>query len=97
MQAYFTEGTDIADQEQLVALATEVGLDDETARAWLSGDAGRDEVADSLEFAANNGLGSVPTYVFDRRIAVPGAQDPDTFLMVMERVASTDGPVQFED
>lgn len=97
MQAYFTEGTDIGDLETLVGLAAEVGLDDETARAWLLGDGGTEEVADSLEFAAANGLASVPTYVFDRRIAVPGAQDADTFAMIMERVASTDGPAQFED
>jgi predicted DsbA family dithiol-disulfide isomerase len=96
MQAYFTEGTDVADPETLVALAAEVGLDAETARAWLAGDGGGEEVADSLEFAASNGLGSVPTYVFDRRIAVPGAQDPDTFVMVMERVTATDGPIQFD-
>ncbi len=97
MQAYFTEGTDIGALETLVALAAEVGLEAETARAWLLGDGGTEEVADSLEFAANNGLGSVPTYVFDRRIAVPGAQDPDTFVMIMERVIATDGPAQFED
>ncbi|MEL6981281.1 MAG: DsbA family oxidoreductase [Actinomycetota bacterium] len=97
MQAYFTEGTDVGDLETLVGLAVEVGLDGETARAWLLGEGGNEEVADSLEFAAANGLGSVPTYVFDRRIAVPGAQDPDTFVMIMERVASTDGPAQFED
>jgi len=92
MRAYFIEGTDIGDRETLVALATEVGLDPETARAWLAGDGGRDEVADSLEFAAANGLTSVPTYVFDRRIAVPGAQEAETFVRVMERVAATDGP-----
>lgn len=96
MRAYFTEGTDVGDLEQLVSLGQEVGLEAETARAWLLDGAGRDEVADSLEFAAGNGLGSVPTYVFDRRVAVPGAQDPDTFAMVMARVASTDGPAQFD-
>jgi predicted DsbA family dithiol-disulfide isomerase len=92
MRAYFVEGTDIGDRETLVALAAEVGLDAGTARSWLAGDGGRDEVADSLEFAAANGLASVPTYVFDRRIAVPGAQEAETFVRVMERVAATDGP-----
>jgi predicted DsbA family dithiol-disulfide isomerase len=96
MLAYFSEGTDIGDPDTLIGLAEEVGLDRETTRAWLAGDGGRDEVADSLEFAAANGLGSVPTYVFDRRVAVPGAQDPETFLLVMQRVASTDGPIQFD-
>ncbi len=97
MRAYFTEGADIGDTEALVTLAADVGLEAETARAWLAGDGGNDEVADSLEFAAANGLGSVPTYVFDRRVAVPGAQDPDTFVMIMERVASTEGPTQFDE
>lgn len=96
MRAYFTEGTDIGDTDVLVELATEVGLDPEAARTWLDNDEGRNEVADSLDFAAANGLGSVPTYVFDRRVAVPGAQDPETFLMVMQRVAATDGPAQFD-
>ena len=92
MRAYFTEGTNIGDHDTLVRLATEVGMDPETSRAWLAGDGGRSEVADSLEFAASNGLASVPTYVFDRRIAVPGAQEAETFVRVMERVAATDGP-----
>ena len=33
------------------------------------------------------GITAVPTYVFDGRWSVPGAQDPDTFLRVLERVA----------
>ena len=61
MQAYFTEGTDIGDRETLVSLAEEVGLDGETVRSWLSGDGGNDDVADSLVFAAANGVASVPT------------------------------------
>lgn len=95
MAAYFTEGTNIGDDQILVGLAAEVGIEAGTARAWLAGDGGRNEVAESLEFAADNGLGSVPTYVFDRRVAVPGAQDPDTFLTIMRRVIDTEGPEQF--
>jgi len=94
MAAYFTEGIDVADVDQLVDFAVEVGMDAETARAWLEGDGGRAEVAESLEFAADNGLTSVPTYVFDRRVALPGAQSPETFARVLSRIASTDGPEQ---
>ncbi len=97
MQAYFTEGADLGRPEILVELAAECGLDAEVTAAWLTGEGGRAEVAASLEFAADNGLTSVPTYVFDRRVAVPGAQDPSTFVTIMERVASTDGPAQFFD
>lgn len=85
MAAYFTEGKAIGTVEELVALAAEVGIDDEQARAWLQGDAGRDEVAAQLEFAADNGLTGVPTFVFDRAVAVPGAQQPELFVQILER------------
>jgi predicted DsbA family dithiol-disulfide isomerase len=94
MKAYFTEGGDIGDHEVLIGYCVEVGMDAETCRAWLEGDAGRAEVAESLEFCAANGLASVPTYVFDRRVALPGAQPPETFARILERVASTEGPEQ---
>ena len=94
MAAYFTEGVDVGDMDQLIGFAVEVGLDDEVARAWLQSDAGQEEVAESLEFAASNGLTGVPTYVFDRRVALPGAQSPETFARVLDRIANTDGPAQ---
>lgn len=94
MLAYFTEGVDINNIGRLVAMAEEVGIDAETARTWLDGDGGRAEVAESLEFAADNGLTSVPTYVFDRRVALPGAQPPETFARVLDRIAATEGPEQ---
>lgn len=94
MQAYFTEGADIGDHEVLIGHGVEVGMDAEVCRAWLDEDRGRAEVVESLEFCAANGLASVPTYVFDRRVAVPGAQPTETFARILERVAATDGPEQ---
>jgi predicted DsbA family dithiol-disulfide isomerase len=35
--------------------------------------------------AANLGCTGVPFFVFDRAFAVPGAQDPDTFLVTLQR------------
>ena len=36
--------------------------------------------------AAENEISAVPTFVFDGRWAVPGAQDPDTFVNVIRRL-----------
>ncbi len=44
-------------------------------------------MAGDLTEALELGITAVPTYVFDGRWSVPGAQDPDTFLRVLERVA----------
>ncbi len=94
LHAYFAEGADIGDRDVLVGQAESVGIDSEVARSWLAGDGGRVEVATSLEFAAANGITSVPTYVFDRRVSVPGAQPPEVFVRVLQQVHASDGPEQ---
>lgn len=85
LAAYFTEGKAIGDLDVLIELAVEVGLDEEDCRQWIDGGRGRDEVLEHLDFAASNGLTSVPTYVFDRQVAVPGAQNSELFLQVLEK------------
>lgn len=85
LAAYFTEGQAIGDHETLIGLAAEVGIDPDQARAWLADGGGRDEVADQLDGAADRGLMGVPTFVFDQRISVEGAQHADTLVLVMER------------
>ncbi len=85
LAAYFTDGLAIGDPDVLVELAAEVGLDADEARRWLDGSLGGGHVTEDLEFALDNGITSVPTYVFDGRLAVPGAQEPDLFLKVLER------------
>ena len=49
---------------------------------------GTDELTEALRFAADNEITAVPTYVIDRRWSIPGAQDPDTFVQVIKRLAA---------
>jgi predicted DsbA family dithiol-disulfide isomerase len=86
LRAYFTEGRDIADHEVLVAVAETTGLDGERVRAFLAGDEGGDEVRAEILEGLERGVNAVPTFVFEGVWAVPGAQDPDTMLAVLERV-----------
>ena len=78
-----------ADQliDRVTTLAAECGLDHDEVLGYLASDAGQAEVATDLTEAFELGITAVPTYVFDGRWSVPGAQDPDTFLRVLERVA----------
>ena len=87
LRAYFTEGGNVGDPDTLAGLAAECGLDREEVLGFLASDAGAAEVAGDLTEALELGITAVPTYVFDGRWSVPGAQEPDTFLRVLERVA----------
>jgi len=88
MRAYFSEGQDIGLLDSLVGFGAEVGLDPELSRGWLQGDGGRREVADQLVFAADAGIHSVPTFVIDRAIGIPGAQPAEVFVEVLEKAAA---------
>ena len=88
LKAYFTDGLDIGDPEVLATCAAEVGFDAHRVRAFLDSDDGVLEVRADLEFAANEGITAVPTFVLNGQWAVPGAQDADTFVNVLRRMAS---------
>jgi len=86
LQAYFVDGDNVGEPDTLAQLARSAGLDDAQIAAVLEGDAGTAEVREQLEQAADLGITAVPTFVFEGRWTVPGAQDADTFLAVFRKV-----------
>jgi len=88
LHAYFMDGLDVGDPDVLADCAAEVGLDRNEVRSFLDTDAGLAEVRAEIEAAAELEITAVPTYVFDRKWMVPGAQDPDTFASVLRRVVA---------
>jgi predicted DsbA family dithiol-disulfide isomerase len=88
LRAYFIDGLDVGDPDVLAVCATDVGLDHDQVLAFLQSSDGMSELADDLRLAAEMEITAVPTYVFDGRWMVPGAQDPDTFVAVLRRVVA---------
>jgi len=87
LRAYFTDGRDVGDTETLVGLAAEAGVDPDLARKWLTGDEGIEETAEAIQYARRLGIQAVPTFVFDGKYAVQGAQETDVFLSALAEVA----------
>ncbi|MBO9539764.1 DsbA family oxidoreductase [bacterium] len=85
-KAQFTDGGNVADPAALLALATGVGLDAERTRAFLASDAGASEVREELEEGHALGITGVPTFVFEGKWGVSGAQEAETFLRILEQV-----------
>ncbi len=88
LRAYFTDGLDVGDPDVLAACAADVGLDPDRVRAFLTSDDGVLEVREQLDHAAEQGITAVPTFVIDGTWAIPGAQDVDTFVQVLRRLAT---------
>lgn len=86
MSAYFTEGRHLGRDDELVALAADVGLDADEARAALSEPRHEQAVNADIVRAQMLGIQGVPFFVFDSRYGVSGAQAPEAFAQVIERV-----------
>ena len=86
-RAYFTDNRDLADHAVLAELAGEAGLDAERAAAALATDAYAEEVRADERQAGELDIHAVPTFVIEGRWAIPGAQDIDTFVELLERAA----------
>jgi predicted DsbA family dithiol-disulfide isomerase len=88
LQAYFTDGLNIGDQDVLASCAAEVGFDRDAVIEFLASDGGTAEVAGELAEGRDEGITAVPTFVFDGRWAVPGAQEPETYAQVLRKMAT---------
>lgn len=88
LKAYFTDGLDIGDRDVLAQCAGDAGLDQAEAAAFLAGRHGVTEVRHDIDEARELGISAVPTFVIEGKWAVPGAQDPETFVQVLRKLAA---------
>lgn len=87
LRAYFEDGLDIGGIDVLAACAQDVSVDRDLAAAYLGSDAGVSELADELLFAAQNDITAVPTFIFDDKWIVPGAQDVAVFERILMKLS----------
>ncbi len=84
MAAFFVDGEDIGDWSVLAGAAERLGFDGDEAWAMLRTDAEAAAVRSSDALARQMGLQAVPCYVFERRYALAGAQEPQSFLPLLD-------------
>ncbi len=85
--AYFLRGEDIGERSVLEALASSVGLTAADVDRALTDESVRSATAQSDQQAREIGVQGVPFFIFDRRLAVSGAQDPEVLLDAMQQAA----------
>lgn len=86
-RAYFTEGRSVFDQDSLVELGSEVGLDPDEVRDALREGRYEPDVDEDLDIARRVGITGVPFFVFDAKYGLSGAQESSVFLEALDKVA----------
>lgn len=85
-RAYFTEGANIADPDNLRVWAVEAGAEEDLAAEAIAAGAGREQVIADLEQASARDITGVPCFVIEDRAVIPGAQDVETLKIMLTRV-----------
>jgi len=87
---FFQEQGSFSNVADLLKCVEKVGLDKERAREILRSNEYESDVKSGLKFAYQNGIQSVPTYIFDEQYVVTGGQPIDTFVQVLNQVRQKD-------
>jgi predicted DsbA family dithiol-disulfide isomerase len=83
--AFFIDGRDVGDRDELARIAAESGFDSADAARMLDSDALSDRVAATQQRARELGVSGVPFFIFNDRVAVSGAQEPATLVAAIEQ------------
>jgi predicted DsbA family dithiol-disulfide isomerase len=87
-RAYFTEQQSLFDQQTLVELGADAGLNRDEMAAALREKRYANAVDMDIDVAHRLGVTGVPFYVINDRYGISGAQAPETFLDVLQRGAA---------
>jgi predicted DsbA family dithiol-disulfide isomerase len=85
--AHFQQRRDVSDPAVLLDVAAGAGLDRAAARAALDDDALAQEVREEERQARAAEINAVPTMILNGRYMIPGAQEPETYVNVLRKVA----------
>ena len=87
MDAYWAEGRNIGDHDELRVLAAEAGLDD--IEPALDGDAYAARIDASTTQAHSLGITGIPAFVLDSRLLLLGAQPREVFERAFAQLERT--------
>ena len=93
-EAYFVKGENIDDDETLIRLASEHGMDADTARKLLADSQEISATYREAQKGAMSGVTGVPFFVFDMKLATSGAQPPEALKQaISQAIAATNAQI----
>jgi predicted DsbA family dithiol-disulfide isomerase len=92
MHAYWSEEADLGNDEVLLDLVVEAGLDRDEAAAAIADGRYADRVTQSTQDANRLGINAIPAFVLDRRLLVLGAQPEQVFEQAVAQLPDGEQP-----
>jgi predicted DsbA family dithiol-disulfide isomerase len=86
-KAYFTDGVDLTDDKNLIALAVQAGIEREDLELLLADKNSLIRIAALEKEMSKLGISGVPFYIINSKYGVSGAQSSETFMQVFKEVS----------
>ncbi len=90
--AYWESEFDVSDPDVLVGLASDVAIDPDVLRRVVAKDELMPALRASMARANEWGISATPSWLFDGRLVIPGAQDDDFMADVITRLRERPTP-----
>lgn len=88
LRAHFQQRLNVSDRDVLLDIAQAEGFDRAAASAALDDPALSQAIRHEEDFAARNGIRSVPTFVVNGKYILQGSSDPENFKQALVKLAS---------
>lgn len=88
LEAHFQDGLDIGNEDVLVALAVQAGMQEAHTRQFLSQNEGIEQVRMENLRAHRRGVNGVPCFILDGEHAISGAQESEVLERLIELTQS---------
>ena len=87
-QAFFTDHSDINQHNVLIDIAAQAGLDPDIIQDLFTKNADQDVVMNEIEQVSRAGIRSVPSYIYQGKYLVQGAQPAESHIEIIEKLAA---------
>ena len=91
-ESFFSRREDVSDTAILAQVAARVGLDGNTAREVLADERFAAAVRQEQRYWLDQDVHAVPTFVFQGQYLVPGAQDAEAFVRLLQKIRTREMP-----
>jgi predicted DsbA family dithiol-disulfide isomerase len=88
MKAYFEDGVDLTQKENIIAVASSAGLDAVRIATLLDSNEGWQEVNQLEQQNHQRGISGVPFYIINNQYGISGAQPSDVFVKALTQIGS---------
>jgi len=87
--SFFTLGQDIGDNEILISIANQIGMDGSLVEKLLASEQDKTQIEVEVKAFAEMGISGVPTFIVDRQSGISGALPPDDLIKFLLQNKST--------